>query len=310
MHIKLGNNKLEQEESILGNIYIFPGGVGRNIASALSALKITASFISIFSEDIFSQIILKSINKKYIDFSQSIFNSEKTSIYCDIITAESHYGINDMKNVDLFTIPFFEKKMNFLDSMDLIVIDLNMREEILQYLVDTSTSKLICDATSIIKCSKLKNYLKNIYILKANYYEALELVGCKNDLKIEGLMDLLLLTGVKKVYITLGDQGAVFADLKGKIHIKRKETLNTQNTSGAGDAFLAAILYGKCNCWNIIKSLSFAVNLAYYYILEGKYMINDNILQQALNFDQKDMLYYFWNEKNKEWEVGNNIYDN
>jgi hypothetical protein len=39
-------------------------------------------------------------------------------------------------------------------------------------------------------------------------------------------------------------------------------------------------------------------------------MINDNILQQALNFDQKDMLYYFWNEKNKEWEVGNNIYDN
>jgi len=289
LHINV-QEKLKREESIPGKIQFRPGGVGRNIVSGLAALKVRASFISNFANSIFCDVLLHSMNEEYIDYTMSMFESKEVSFYCDLITENEMYGINDMKSIEELSIPFFESKISILNSMDYIVFDLNMNQSVFEYIVDHTNAKIVCDATSVLKCKKISNRFNHIFLLKANYYEALELAGNgEENLSCDILADRLLQKGIRQVYITIGEQGVFYASSQERMQVKRLETLKTQNTSGAGDVFLAAVLYGLMNQWDQIELLSFAVNLSFYYIAEGKYRVTEDVIRKANESKQDEL---------------------
>ena len=66
IHIKCDQH-LEKDRSIMGNIFVTSGGVGRNIAVGLSELGLHVFFISIFSKDVLSDMLLKQLIDKKIN---------------------------------------------------------------------------------------------------------------------------------------------------------------------------------------------------------------------------------------------------
>lgn len=186
--------------------------------------------------------------------------------------------------------------------MQYVIIDLNMDEKSINYIAKNIRTKLICEATSSLKCKKIINILHNIYILKANYIEACTIVKCKFDIGYSKLLDSILYKGVRKTYITLGREGALYADGNLKLHVKSKKIVETNDAVGAGDAFMVGIMYGEKNGWKSEETLIFSVNLSFCYLESGKHKLNKKILIQALNMNDHDVDIFYLDKVDNKWK--------
>lgn len=178
--------------------------------------------------------------------------------------------------------------------MEFIIFDLNISSESISYLLNNIETKWICDATSVLKCDKLKKHLAKLYILKANYAEAIQIAGLESACQIETLIDKLLFQGIKELYITLGNEGAIFANNNKKIYMKHRLPIYQCSPVGAGDVFLAAIIYGNLLKYNIYETLSYAIRLSYSFIKESIHQLNSNAIQNADQIPPEDIITFVW----------------
>lgn len=300
IHIK-AQEKLQNDTSTIGEVYLTVGGVGRNIVDGLARLKIYVSFISVFSDDVFSNILLKELNNEYISLENSLFHKGQTSKYVDIMTASATYGVNDIRSINELTVPFFQEKLPFLCNMPYVIFDLNISEDVVNFITQNVNSKLICEATSSVKCMKISKVLDKLYILKANHKEACIIAGCDQDVNYNDLLDILLSKGVEKVYITLGDKGALYADREIKLFANIQKTVEVEDTVGAGDAFMAGILYGEIHHWTQEQILGFCTRLCYGYLSSGKHKISSDLEQFALDFRNDIANLLSWDAHTTQW---------
>lgn len=296
------DNALKEDAPILGEVVLTQGGVGRNIAYGMAALKICVSFISIFSADVFSDFLLNDLDSQYISMEQSVFNACSTSKHIDLLVEDRNFKINDIKNINEFSIDFFQDKISFLNSMQYVIIDLNMDEETINYIAKNIKSRLICEATSAFKCKKSISILHNTYILKSNFLEACKIAKSESNVSYSKLLDSILYKGVKKIYITLGREGALYADNNLKLYVKLKTIVETNDTVGAGDAFMVGIMYGEKEGWTCEETLVFSSNLSFCYLTSGEYKLSEKSLVQALDMKEHNVEIFYWDDVNGKWK--------
>ena len=138
------------------------------------------------------------------------------------------------------------KRSGELNQSDFIVADTNISEDAIRFLMENSTVPLFVDGVSSTKAHRVVNALRKcklpyLHTLKLNLKEALAVTETATYAEAaQSLLDL----GVAHVYITLGSDGVYcrnaaeewqFPALPGEI----------VNTTGAGDAFLAGVVYGS-----------------------------------------------------------------
>jgi len=95
--------------------------------------------------------------------------------------------------------------------------------------------------------------LSHSEIFALNDKEALQLTKCRTvEEAIEELSRY-----VKVVIVTLGNEGALVRHNQISKKILQKNTFNAVDTTGAGDNFIAGVMYGLCQGWNIDKCVQF-----------------------------------------------------
>jgi len=110
---------------------------------------------------------------------------------------------------------------------------------------------------------KAKRYLKDYYIVIGNADEGSVLCGTP----ITGIPEAaagahqLVAAGVKVAIITLGSQGLVYASGEGGGFIPAIQT-EVVDTTGAGDALTAAVIYGLMNDFPVDEALRLGVSAA------------------------------------------------
>lgn len=300
IHVRM-QEELQNDTSIVGEIYLTAGGVGRNIVDSLAGLKTHVSFISVFSDDIFSSILLEGLKNKYISLENSLFHVQETSKYVNIMTAGTVYSVNDIKSVNDLSVPFIKKKLSLLCDTSYVIFDLNIRDDVVNFITQNVNSKLVCEATSSVKCTKILKSLNKLYILKANYKEACIIAECDQNINYNELLDILLSKGVEKVYITLGNKGALYADRKIKLYVDNQKIVDASDTVGAGDVFMAGILYGEVRHWSHKHILNFCNRLCYGYLLSGKHKLTHDLECYSLDPLNNTANLFAWNVFTSQW---------
>lgn len=293
--------ELQNDTSLIGEIYLTAGGVGRNIVAGLAGLRVYVSFISAFSDDIFSSVLLEGLENEYISLEDSIFHAEQTSKYVSIVTSEEIYGINDVKSISKLSVSFIQKKLLDLDDAPYVIFDLNICEDIVDFITQNVRTRLICEATSTVKCKKISNALDKLYILKANFQEACIIAEQDQDIDYDELLDKLLSKGIEKVYITLGEKGALYADRTIKLYAGNQKTVDIKDAVGAGDIFTAGIMYGEIRHWPADRILHFCTRLCYGYLLSGKHKLNCDLEYYALDSYNKMAHLLTWDVNTAQW---------
>lgn len=246
---------LNSRDSNPGKTTLSLGGVARNIAENLSKLDIKTEFITALGNDTYALEIQKDSKEKDISLIHSIVKeNERTSSYLCINDekGDMHVAISDMKIYNYITPKYLTSKLNVINKSKLCVVDTNIPEDSLNFLMDNCTVPIFMDTVSIRKTEKIKNSIHNIHTLKPNLIEA-EILS---DMKIKNDDDLMIATniihdkGVKWLFISLGVNGVYYSD--GDTQGKFPDiSTNIISTTGAGDSFLAGAIWSFLKGQNI-----------------------------------------------------------
>ena len=230
-----------------GHIEVGYGGVARNIAHNLSLLGARTQLITIFGGDLFGGLLYDYCRQEGIDVHLSERKSSlRSGLYLCINNhgGEMIAGVADTEAIRTITPDWLAQRIGDINSSEFIIADTNISEDAIRYLMEQTTAPLFIDGVSSTKAHRIVNALHKsklpfLHTLKLNLKEALAVTKCNTYAEAA---QALLNIGVAHVYITLGNKGVycrnaaeewLFPALPGDII----------NTTGAGDAFLAGVVY-------------------------------------------------------------------
>lgn len=241
------NDAFIAADSNPGHVEVGYGGVARNIAHNLSLLGARTQLLTVFGGDLFGGLLHDYCKQQGIDVHLSDReNSQRSGIY---LCLNNHSGemiaaVADTEIIRTITPEWLAKRSGELNLSDYIVADTNITEDSIRWLMENVTAPLFIDGVSTTKAHRVVNALRKaklpyLHTLKLNLKEALAVTETATYADAaQQLLDL----GVAHVYITLGAEGVycrnaaeekLFPALPGEI----------VNTTGAGDAFLAGVIY-------------------------------------------------------------------
>jgi len=275
------NNPIIKKDSNPGKIEFCPGGVSRNIAENLARLGIKTELITAVGDDPNGSLILDSCRSCGISSEYSlIVPNTVSSVYLAIMddSRDMALALSDMTISENISIKFLESHYEILDQAHSIVFDTCISTEVMDYILSTFSDKPIyVDPVSVGKAKSLKNLIGKIHTLKMNKLEAEFLSDTKigNIFDLENTSQWFINQGVKRIFITLGNEGVFYRDSKNSISYKPNK-VSIKNATGAGDAFMAGLVFGTLNDYNPEKIVRFATGVS-MAALAGEQTVNPNI---------------------------------
>ena len=230
-----------------GHVEVGYGGVARNIAHNLALLGARTQLLTVFGGDLFGGLLHDYCKQQKIDIHLSEKQSHmRSGLYLCINNhgGEMIAAVADTEAVRAITPEWLAKRSGDINSSDYVVADTNISEDSIRWLMEHVTAPLFIDGVSTTKAHRVVNALRKsklpyLHTLKLNLKEALAVTETSTYAEAA---QCLLNWGVAHVYITLSSEGVycrnaaqewLFPALPGEI----------VNTTGAGDAFLAGVVF-------------------------------------------------------------------
>ena len=238
---------LVARDSNPGTVRMSLGGVGRNIAHNLSLLGSDVRMLTAFGDDLYAQKIAASCGELGIDISQALtVPGASTSTYLFIAgdDGDMALAVSDMAIYDHVTPAWLQSRRALLDNAQVVVVDTNIPAESIQWLCENIKAPIFADPVSTAKAVKLAPVLGKLHTLKPNRMEAelLSGVAITDPASLERAAHALLDTGLRRVFISLGEAGVYAADHGGALRLPCCPA-HMVNATGAGDAFMAALTW-------------------------------------------------------------------
>lgn len=256
---------LRLRDSNPGSVHVSPGGVARNIAENLSRLGVDCRLVTAVGKDPHGKMLLTHGREAGIDmrFVQEL-ESAPTSTYLAVLDrcGDMQVAVADMDIMDQLTAARLEPLHNAIGESSLLVIDANLPDDALAWVVNTfPRHDVFADTVSTAKAMRLKPYLGRLHTLKTNPVEAEALTGfeAKTGADLDRLADWIHAQGVQRLFLTRADDGLFYSTGNERGHVTlERDGGDVTSSTGAGDAFLAALVYARLQDWPIEGTLQFA----------------------------------------------------
>ncbi len=256
---------LRHYDSNPGSVHVSPGGVARNVAEDLSRLGVDCRLVTAVGDDPHGRMLLKHGREAGIDmrYVQEL-ETAPTSTYLAVLdpSGDMQIAVADMDIMDQLTAARLEPLRNVIGESLLLVIDANLPDDALAWIVNSFPGHdVFADTVSTAKAMRLKPYLGRLHTLKTNPQEAGALTGfeAKTSADLDRMADWLHGQGVQRLFLTRAKEGLFFSTPENRGHVKlQQDGGEVRSTTGAGDAFLAALVYARLQDWPLEGTLQFA----------------------------------------------------
>ena len=242
-----------------GRVVIRQGGSARNIAENLARFGADVALLSVLGNDPLTQMLKKTLDELGVDTQKCLpFRGVGSAAALSLIAPDGtrHLTVSDPRALEQITPEYIFSCTDYIRQFDVIVPDANLPAGTLAYLCKSFCEKsMVFDPVSTAKAEKTRGLLGKFDILKMNALEARHLSGIQNP---ERAAREFVRRGAQKVYITLGERGALCADAQGENLRTQALPITAINATGAGDAFTACVALGECYGWDIERCLNFA----------------------------------------------------
>ena len=276
---------LIERDSNPGKVSISLGGVGRNIAHNMSLLGLHVRFLTAFGDDLHAQRIEAGCADLGIDISHArkvAGASTSTYLYLNDENGDMVLAVSDMEICEQISPAYLAANLTLINNARVVVADGNLSENSLQYLASHCTVPLFVDPVSVAKAKKLKGILSSIHTFKPNRIEAEALSGIPvSDVSSACTSaEKLLESGMRRVFLSLGSRGVLAAD-RNEAFLQESFPAAVRNTTGAGDAFMAALVWAYLKEMDL-RGSTMAASAAAAIATESKETINPALSEETL----------------------------
>ena len=268
--IRFSGNKIPSVgETITGTSYsIGPGGKGFNQAIAISRLGGRVNFISKLGKDDYADMALETLNKNHISLS-TITQSAHLQTGVAAIMLDTTTGKNAINAIigapSTFTISEIEKHIDSIKKSKIFLTQLEIPQDVtLHCLREAKKNNVttILNPAPAAKISKAFFHYIDYFTpneIETEFYTGIQITN-KHDAKQASIK--LLNLGLKRIIITLGENGLFYSDGTKDIYIKALPLSKVLDTTGAGDAFNGGLAFALSQNKSIKNALSFANQVA------------------------------------------------
>ncbi len=230
-----------------GRVSTTLGGVGRNIAHNLALLGAKVGLLTAYGDDLHGHQVAAACTRQGIDLRHALRipgGTTSTYLYLADDRGEMALAVSDMSICEKITPEYLAEHLELLQNAAAVVSDANIPAESLIWLAENLRPPLFVDPVSVTKAEKLLPILGKIHTLKPNRLEAELLSGIpiRDKASLEEAADKLLAAGLKRIFISLGADGVFAAEKDQRLYLPNFPG-KMVNTTGCGDAFMAALVW-------------------------------------------------------------------
>lgn len=241
---------------------ITPGGVMRNIAENCGRLQMNISLLSIIGDDAIGQIILDNSKDLYSTHKITRLSNHKTGSYYAILDKNNDLlvGLADMEISKNMNREWILSHQDYIRNAVSVIVDMNVEKDALVEIIDLTRRyeiPLVIVGVSAPKMNRLPNDVRNVDLGVFNLAESQAFF--QTDESSEILAKRWIDKGFLEVVITDSTNDVIYAT-KTRLNkypvIKSKQVFDV---TGAGDSFVAGLLYGTYNNLSISQSIPYAM---------------------------------------------------
>ena len=258
------------------------GGVCRNVIQNYTLLGGKARFITAYSDDPYGNMIRDDCRNRHIDIDDALFIKNCSSgVFVQIQDEHNdmYLATCDMSILQNVTPEFVKEKEKIILGSKLLVIDPSLPQETIEELIRMCKGKvrIFIDPISDNYAQKIRPYARDFAFIKPNRTEMENLCGreLKSDKDLKKACEEIIASGTGSLLVSLGKEGVVYCDSDNYIKRKFREE-KMVNASGAGDALMAAMIYGAVNELEIDQTIDYALAAGIAAVRSPK-TINENL---------------------------------
>ena len=248
----------EDSKIELMNLHMQCGGPVASALTVLSNFGISTSFIGSISDDYFGVEILNSLRNKSIDTTLLKVTPGFQSQFAFI----SINRTNGNRNIfwKRSSVPFLtadEIDLSYFKNAKYLHLDGLMIEASIEAAQQAKKMgiKVVMDAGTLREGSLELIPLADILITSEKFAQAVS--DDKNFSPESALNKIKKISSASAVVITLGSRGSI-GITNGHVHIQPAFKVETVDTTGAGDVFHGAYIYGLIKEWDMRSCMRFA----------------------------------------------------
>ena len=264
----------------VGRVEQVHGGVGRNIAEDIANVELRPTFVSLVDEGgIGADVVRKlSAHKVNTDYIRSVRDGMGT--WLAVFENDGDVAASISKRPDLMPIAEILDQCGdeIFAGADSIVVELDMDKEIIKRvfrLAQKYEKKVYAAVANISLAVERRDFLQSVDCFVCNQQEVGILFSDDyadlSALQLEQLLrEKVIRARIPAMIVTMGDKGAVYADMQGNSGFCPARRVKVKDTTGAGDAFCAGVAIGLTYGKNMAQACEIGAHLAASVITTGE----------------------------------------
>lgn len=242
-----------------GTIKQIHGGVSRNVAEDIANVELNPTFVSLVDNDAMGEDVIRKLKRHKVNTDYIRQVKDGMGTWLAVFDHEGDVVASVSKRPDLGPICDILDRQGdeiFKDA-DSIAIEIDMDKEIIKrvfHYAEKYDKKIYALVSNMSIAVERRDFIRHTACFVCNQQEAGILFSedysdVKPEEMAEVLSERLKSARIEKMIVTMGEQGAVYADRNGEYGVYPAMKVDVVDTTGAGDAFFAGtcigLTYGK-----------------------------------------------------------------
>jgi pseudouridine kinase len=256
----------------VGRVIQVHGGVSRNVAEDIANVELKPTFVTVLDDSGTSQDVINKLNRHNVDTGYIHRDGDGLGTWLAVFNNDNDVVASISKRPDLSGIGTIldEHGDEIIQNADSIVVEIDMDSSILKkifHLADVYHKDVYAVVSNMSIAMERRDLLKKTACIVCNAQEAGMLFSDEFDGRspeelVEIIKEKIQLAQYPRMIVTMGEQGAVYADVAGKSGFCPARRVAVIDTTGCGDAFFAGAAIGMTYGKTIEESCEIGTRLA------------------------------------------------
>jgi len=237
-----------------GSVEIVHGGVGRNVAEDIANMELRPRFVSTVDESAEGLEVINKLKRHKADTSYVIQTKDGMGIWLAVFDSTGDIAASISKRPDMEALAGLveEKGDEIFADADSIVVEIDMDKEIIKQIFKYAkkyNKRVYAVVANMSIAAARRDFLKDVDCFVCNEQEAgilfaEDFSGLSREELCDALYEKLEDASFNSVVVTMGGNGAVYAERGGNKGCVEAMKVAVKDTTGAGDSFFAGVAAG------------------------------------------------------------------
>ena len=238
----------------VGHIEYIHGGVARNVAEDIANAELRPTFVSIVDDTPLGIDVVQKLNNHKVNTEYILTKRDGMGTWLAVFDNNGDVAGSISKRPNMLHVADLldQKGDEIFCDADAIVVEIDIDKEVIKKAFDLAkkhNKKIFALVSNMSIAVHRRDFIKELDCFICNILEAGILFTDDYSGKTpEEMRDILAekvkQARIKAMVVTMGGEGAVYADIDGNKGICPAKKVQVKDTTGAGDAFCAGVSIG------------------------------------------------------------------